>query len=191
MSPVPEERYERAWKIPGPDGGGVLVQQGSEKDPYWWVLCPASATLYMSTESLIAEGRTGDCSIGASCEYEEVHRAAAEIAHALPGGCICLTVHDAQGVVSDDQLDEEWRASLVRLERGRWWTYPGSEPLRAYRAVVEEQIRRECAAELLATRREVGATFASFAQRSGTWIDELAGRWSGQGAPGDTPPDGG
>jgi hypothetical protein len=59
--------YERAWPL-DESGTSVLVACGSIKDPYWWVLCPASATLYLGE---VDEG----CS-DASCEFDDVHRMA-------------------------------------------------------------------------------------------------------------------
>lgn len=66
------ERYEQAWAVPGSDGGGVLVRVGGVH-PYWWVLCPASATLYPNA---VEHG----CSLSPECDYPEIHHDAARLA---------------------------------------------------------------------------------------------------------------
>lgn len=88
MSPEPKpnapQKYERAWLVPSPDGGepAVLVAAGREKDPYWWVLCPASATLYLDG----VEGGAGSCSIGIECDFDELHDAASRLYKELTDG---------------------------------------------------------------------------------------------------------
>lgn len=45
--------HPRAWRIELPDqpgADGVVVEVGSAGSPYWWVLCPASATLVMEPD---------------------------------------------------------------------------------------------------------------------------------------------
>jgi len=67
------EQYKRAWPIkadiPGAPGQAVLVECGKPSDPYWWVLCPAAATL------LINLNYGAGCS-DASCMWEDVHEEA-------------------------------------------------------------------------------------------------------------------
>lgn len=60
--------YERAWPL-DESGESVLVACGSAKNPYWWVLCPAAATLY--TDEI--EDGEGSCSIGIECDFPEIH----------------------------------------------------------------------------------------------------------------------
>ncbi len=70
------ERYERAWIIPAfqsEETESVLVACGSERHRYWWVLCPAGATVYIGT----VEGGEGSCS--EDCDFPEIHDAAAEL----------------------------------------------------------------------------------------------------------------
>lgn len=44
--------------------------------PYWWLLCPASATLY-------TDDKYQDCSIGEECDWDDVHEAAYKLRTAL------------------------------------------------------------------------------------------------------------
>lgn len=60
--------YKRAWPL-DETGESVLVACGREKDPYWWVLCPATATLYLDEV-------TDDCHDGIECDHDDVHRMA-------------------------------------------------------------------------------------------------------------------
>ncbi len=66
------ERHEQAWVIPWtPEIEGVLVRCSSGPSVWWWVLCPAAATLHIDT----VDGGEGSCSEG--CDFPEVHEAAA------------------------------------------------------------------------------------------------------------------
>lgn len=65
--PVVRTTYDRAWPL-DETGESVLVACGRIKDPYWWVLCPASATLHL-------DGVDEGCN-DASCEHDDVHRMA-------------------------------------------------------------------------------------------------------------------
>jgi hypothetical protein len=71
------ERYARAWRTEAMPGGeyGIVVAEGKTDDPYYWVLCPAAATLYLSA----TDTDLTDCNIGASCDWEEIHKMAADI----------------------------------------------------------------------------------------------------------------
>lgn len=73
------ERYQAAWRVPSTTDAeeyGVLVRAGTERHPYWWLLCPAGATLYLEA----IETGPGACSLGADCDWEDVHAAAARLA---------------------------------------------------------------------------------------------------------------
>lgn len=62
------------WRF-GDEGkgeGATVVRCGPERFPYYWVLCPAAATLF--TDEAIA-----DCSIGIDCDWDAVHERAAII----------------------------------------------------------------------------------------------------------------
>lgn len=70
-------RHEDAWRFPTADGTdyGVLVRCGPADRPYWWLLCPAAATLYLP------DHRTGKVELrecnDASCLFvDDVHTAA-------------------------------------------------------------------------------------------------------------------
>ena len=71
------EHYQQAWIIPSEypskESESVLVAIGVERWRYWWVLCPAGATLYIS----IVEGGEGSCS--ENCDFPEIHEEAAEL----------------------------------------------------------------------------------------------------------------
>jgi hypothetical protein len=76
------EAAARAWRTEDINGEhAVVVAMGREDDPYWYVLCPAAATLYID----VAAVRTyaDDCSIGAECEWTEQHLAAAALIERL------------------------------------------------------------------------------------------------------------
>ena len=94
------ERYERAWPIPGEwEGEAVLVQMGQGTDGYWWVLCPATATLHTDD----VEGGEDACSYGAECDFPEIHEAAVEVWKAVrdqltPDPCLAQA---SQEVTSD------------------------------------------------------------------------------------------
>lgn len=90
LPPVVEEPHERAWRIPTGDGSdyGVLVEIPCTTPPnrsHWWLLCPASATLYVP-------GRDGsldltDCSIGQECDYlDDTHAKAHVLVQRLTSG---------------------------------------------------------------------------------------------------------
>jgi hypothetical protein len=69
-------RHEAAWRIPTEDGTdyGVLVRCGPPGRPYWWLLCPGTATLYLD-ESHGFDLR--DCNHGLECDFlDDVHAAA-------------------------------------------------------------------------------------------------------------------
>lgn len=70
------ELHTAAWRIPTEDGNdfGVLVRCGPADRPYWWLLCPATATLYLGPMFDLR-----DCQIGDECEFlgdvhAEAHR---------------------------------------------------------------------------------------------------------------------
>lgn len=73
-------RYEKAWRVEASRDGeyGVVVQCGSDRYPYWWLLCPAAATLY--TEEL---PDMTDCNLGMECDWDDVHKAATALVRAL------------------------------------------------------------------------------------------------------------
>lgn len=60
-------RYENAWHVDGGPSEGVLVEMPGG---FWWVLCPATATLVLPTAP-----DPGDC-YDPSCPYWGVHRQA-------------------------------------------------------------------------------------------------------------------
>ena len=63
--------HDGAWRIDSdeaPDEYGVLVRCGPDEHPYWWLLCPVTATLYLD-----GNDRVGlECS-DASCMWQDVH----------------------------------------------------------------------------------------------------------------------
>lgn len=66
-----QQKYDRAWRIPSrnyPGEEGVLVQCGPPERPYWWLLCPADATLYMGPNFDLRH-----CHMGDSCDHDDVH----------------------------------------------------------------------------------------------------------------------
>jgi len=68
------ERHTDAWRIPTEDGSdyGVLVKCGPPGHPYWWLLCPGTATLYIGPEFDLR-----DCQMGEECNFlDDVHAAA-------------------------------------------------------------------------------------------------------------------
>jgi hypothetical protein len=82
------DAHRDAWRIPTRDGSdyGVLVRCGPAERPYWWVLCPATATLHLESNGGVDDG----CSIDPECDWGEVHQAA----HAL---YLHLTAPDQEG----------------------------------------------------------------------------------------------
>ena len=69
--------HPNAWRIPSrnyPGEYGVLVQCGPPNRPYWWLLCPADATLYIGNDPDLR-----GCHMGPSCDHDDVH----EDAHRL------------------------------------------------------------------------------------------------------------
>lgn len=78
-----EGQHEHAWRVPSSVEGeyGVLVACGPLAQPYWWLLCPATATLTFGDDD---EG-VGGCS-DASCVWDEVHRDAEALRRSLLPG---------------------------------------------------------------------------------------------------------
>lgn len=74
-------RHEGAWRIPSADGSdyGVLVRCGPPSSPYFWLLCPATATLYLDASDL------NGCN-DATCLWDDVHAKAAELHYILTDG---------------------------------------------------------------------------------------------------------
>lgn len=64
--------YDKAWQIPGADGG-VLVECGTEAKPYWWVLCPATACTFITEAKWASE-----CAYS-KCRHTAVHCEAARM----------------------------------------------------------------------------------------------------------------
>lgn len=64
------EQYGSAWRIKSreSDAYGILVQ----RDGYWWLLCPATATLYIDRSAVLS-----DCHDPA-CEFHDIHNQTAE-----------------------------------------------------------------------------------------------------------------
>lgn len=75
------QRHQDAWRIPAEVDGeyGVLVKCGPPEYPYWWLLCPATATLYL-TERPGGGFDLRGCNDG-SCVWTDVH----DRAHTLVG----------------------------------------------------------------------------------------------------------
>lgn len=73
-------RHEQSWRIPSTysDEYGVLVQCGPPDDPYWWLLCPTTATLYPSNAE--AGEHLSDCR-DPECVWDDVHDRAAQVHH--------------------------------------------------------------------------------------------------------------
>jgi len=71
------ERYEAAWRIEAPTNEeyGVLVRCGPPEHPYWWLLCPATSTLYIDAEKRPED--LLDCNFGMECDHDDIHEAAA------------------------------------------------------------------------------------------------------------------
>lgn len=65
-----------AWQTQPDDKGevAVVVQQGTRTHPYFWVLCPASATLHLGDRD--PEDGPEACSIGLECDFDHLHNAA-------------------------------------------------------------------------------------------------------------------
>jgi hypothetical protein len=75
------DKHDASWRIPSenyPGEYGVLVRCGSPEHPYWWLLCPADATLYMSDTPDLR-----GCHMGPSCDHDDVHEAAQQFVQAL------------------------------------------------------------------------------------------------------------
>jgi hypothetical protein len=65
-------RHDNAWRIPSrrdESEYGVLVQCGPPEHPYWWLLCPVTATLYFDRVD-------AECN-DAGCMWDDVHEDAA------------------------------------------------------------------------------------------------------------------
>lgn len=77
----PDSRHHDAWHIPTEDGSdyGVLVRCGPPEHPYWWLLCPATATLYLGPDPDLT-----DCADGAACDFlDDVHARAHKLRREL------------------------------------------------------------------------------------------------------------
>lgn len=72
MTSTREVKHNDSWHIPTEDGTdfGVLVRCGPPEHPYWWLLCPATATLYIGPNFDLT-----DCS-DVECLWGDVHDAA-------------------------------------------------------------------------------------------------------------------
>lgn len=71
---TPVENHYHAWRVPTDDGTdyGVLVKCGPNERPYWWLLCPGTATLYIGDDPDLR-----DCQHGEACDFlEDVHERA-------------------------------------------------------------------------------------------------------------------
>lgn len=73
-------RYDRAWKLTESAEGvsdSLLVECGPPRRPYWWVICPASATLILGSHvadlPTVEDDCEGQCSIGLDCDWWGVH----------------------------------------------------------------------------------------------------------------------
>ena len=67
--------WGRAWRVEDEHGNhGIVVQEDYEL-PYWWVLCPAAATLVLDPPTEAEDLRGGNCS-DRECLFDEVHVAA-------------------------------------------------------------------------------------------------------------------
>lgn len=84
--------HEEAWRIPTEDGTdyGVLVRCGPTNHPYWWLLCPATATLYLKKDSGFD---LRDCRDGEECNFiDDVHLAAHRFVWRFEGGAEGLSI---------------------------------------------------------------------------------------------------
>jgi hypothetical protein len=65
--------HGESWRIPAESGTdyGVLVKCGTQHHPYWWLLCPSAATLYLDHDG---EFDLRDCCNGWECDFlDDVH----------------------------------------------------------------------------------------------------------------------
>ena len=66
---VTEELFERAWRIPTNDGTdyGVLVELAHGEHRHWYLICPATATLYLAESDGTFD--LTDCCDGEGCDF--------------------------------------------------------------------------------------------------------------------------
>lgn len=76
----PYRQFQEAWVVPSPDGEtGVLLRFGQPGRRHWYLICPATATLYLEQEPIF-----DDCQIGMECDFlDTVHAEATRLAKAL------------------------------------------------------------------------------------------------------------
>ncbi len=116
MSRAKVTPYPKAWRIELPDeegAVGVVVEEGS----FWWVLCPATATLVLDPDDPKDghdDGRGGYsnpfCADGDACDWLKWHRAAAR--H------IAQRVANAAALAADLARADEIAAAAVPPSRG-------------------------------------------------------------------------
>jgi hypothetical protein len=72
------EQHPKAWRFPTDDGAdyGVLIELGSVSRAHWYLICPATATLYLRDHKT-GEVDLLDCHDGEACDFlDDVHVAA-------------------------------------------------------------------------------------------------------------------
>lgn len=75
------EQFREAWVVRNPEDGetGVLLRFGQKGRRHWYLICPATATLYFEEVPIF-----DDCQIGMECDFlDTVHAEATRLARAL------------------------------------------------------------------------------------------------------------